>query len=813
MESLAQDVRYAVRRLGKTPGFTLVALVTLALGIGANTALFSVVHAVLLHALPFREPERLYSVFSRHTSTDRYPFSLPEFCDYRDRNRTLEAFAGFANWSASLQGEGPAERLPGLRVSAHLFEMLGTQALLGRALRPADDTPGNEKVVVLSHALWQRRFGGDPGVLDRSLTLNGESFSVVGVLPRDFLFPARDIEFAVPLAPDQDQWRHDRGSTNFIRVLGRAREGVSRAQIADDLEAIGRRLQQEFPNSYVRKKGVLAVPYQEELTRNFSRVLWVLLGAVALLLLIACANLANLMLVRAGERRREMAIRQALGASQAHLVRQLLIESALLALAGAALGMLLARWVVPTLVALSPAAMPRAKQIELSLPVLLSTFVAALLAGLLFGLAPALRAARVDPNADLKAEARGAVGAADRSRTRGLIVAGQLAMMMVLLSGAGLLYKSFREVMRVEPGFDAGVLTLRLSLPRKDYAELAKVSAFYRQLEARVAALPGVTSVAAVNQLPLNGALASADYKVADRPPASESQLPTANYRMATEAYFRSMGIPLIAGRVFGEGDREGSVPVAVISQGLARLSFPDREAVGQHLLVNDSPAGFRSLEIVGVVGDVKHAGLENDADPHLYVPYHQTNRNLLVWLAANQFLVVKCAGAPLALADAIRRELQAVDPSVASADVRTTGDYVEAAAASRRFSLALLAVFASLALSMAAVGIYGVVSYSVAQRTREIGVRLALGARINDILALVLGEGLKRTGAGIAVGLAGALAAGRALRGLLYGVNATDPPTYAAVVVLLLVVTLAACLVPAWGAARVNPLAALRQD
>ncbi len=813
MDSLARDVRSAVRRLAKTPGFTVVALVTLALGIGANTALFSVVHAVLLRALPFEEPGRLFWVWSRHTSTDRYPFQVPEFCDYRDQSRTLDALAGFANWSTNLTGEGPAERLAGLRVSDNFFALLGTGAARGRTLRPGDDTPGNEKVVVLSHGLWQRRFGGDPEIVGSRLTLNGEPFSVVGILPREFFFPIRDIELAVPLAPDKDPWRHNRDTTNFIRILGRAREGVSRAQVTDDLDAIAARLQKEFPKSYARKKGVMAVPYQEELTRNFRQALFVLLAAVALLLLIACANLANLMLVRATERRREMAIRQALGASQAQLARQLLIEGALLAFGGAVVGILLAFWAVPALVASSPATMPRANEIHISLPVLLFTAGAAILAGLTFGLVPAVRAARVDPNQDLKGEGRGGAGAADRGRVRGLSVAAQVAMMMVLLTCAGLLLRSFREVMRVEPGFDPGVLTVRLSLPRGSYGELEMVSQFYREFESRVAGLPGVASVAAVSQVPLNGALASADYKVADRPPAAEDQLPTAQYRLATPSYFRTMGIPVVAGRAFGDDDREEGARVAIVSQALARQSFPDRDPVGKHLMVKDTPDGFRFMEIVGVVGDVKHASLESEAQPHLYVPYHQTHRELLVWLTSNQFLVVRTAKAPLTLAEAIRRELQAVDPNVAAADVRTSGYYLDAAAASRRFSLVLLALFAGVALVMAAVGIYGVVSYTAAQRTRETGVRLALGATMGDILTLVLGEGVKRAVVGIAVGLGAAVAASRALQGLLHGVPPTDPFTYGGVIVILVAVALAASFLPAWRAARLDPLVALRRE
>jgi len=435
------------------------------------------------------------------------------------------------------------------------------------------------------------------------------------------------------------------------------------------------------------------------------------------------------------------------------------------------------------------------------------------LAAVIFGLVPALRAARVDPNRDLKAEGRGAAGAAEGSRTRGLIVASQVALMMMLLTGAGLLWKSFREVMRVDAGFDPGVLTVRLSLPRKDYGELVKVSQFYRQLEARVGALPGVTAVGAVNQVPLNGALASAEYKVADRPPASDDNLPTAQYRMSTPEYFKAMGIPVIAGRAFTDDDREGGAPVVVISRALARQSFPDRDPLGKYLLVRDSQARFRPLQIVGVAGDVRHTSLEAEAEPHVYLPYHQTNPDLLVWLTNNQFLVVRTAVPPLALAEGVRRELQAVDSTVAAADIRASGYYLDNATAGRRFSLELLAGFAVLALALAAIGIYGVVSYTVAQRTREIGVRLALGADMGDIARMVLGEGVRRTAVGVAIGLAGALAASRAVRGMLYGVGATDPVTYAAVIALLVAVTVAACLLPAWRAARVSPLAALRED
>jgi putative ABC transport system permease protein len=446
------------------------------------------------------------------------------------------------------------------------------------------------------------------------------------------------------------------------------------------------------------------------------------------------------------------------------------------------------------------------------LPVLGFTIGAAFLSALVFGLVPALRATRADPSRELQGDGRGATGSRDRSAARGLVVMAQVAVMMVLLVGAGLLLQSFQAVMRVEPGFDEDVLTARLSLPRADYADIHRMSRFYRDLEGRLSRLPGVSEVAAVNHVPLNGALASADYKVADRAPVGEDQLPTAQYRMVTPAYFRAMGVPLRAGRSFDDDDREGGALVAIITESLARQSFPDRSPVGERLLVRDNPEGFRAMEIVGVVGDLRHSSLEGEPEPHLFVPYHQTHRELLVWLALNQFVVVRTPGAPSSMAEGLRRELHALDPHVAADDLRTTGFYVDAAAAARRFSFVLLTLFAGVGLVMAGVGIYGVVTYSVAQRRRETGVRLALGATMRDIVILILGEGLRRTFLGVLTGLLAALLASRTLRSQIYGVEATDPLSYAGAIVLLVGVTLAACLLPAWRAARSNPTQALRR-
>jgi putative ABC transport system permease protein len=812
LEQFAQDIRYGLRMLARSPGFTAVAIVTLALGIGANTAIFSVVHAVLLRELPFAEPDRLYWMWTKHTSRDRYPFTLPEYCDYRDQNRSFEQLAAFGSWSANLTGQGDPERLIGTRVSANFFQTLGVRAAVGRTLLPDDDLPANRYVVVLTHGLWQRRFGSDPGIVGKPLALNGENYIVAGVLPPEFVFLFYpDAEVGIPLAPDAHPWRMDRNSVNFLRLVGRLKSGVTHSQAEADMNGIAQRLKAEYPTPFARKLGVFLVPVHEEIVRDFSRALWVLLGAVGTVLLIACANLANLMLIRAAARHREIAIRHALGASAARLTRQLLTESILLAFAGGALGLLLAAGGVPALVALSPAAMPRLNQIAIRFPVLLFTLGATSLAGLLFGLVPALRASRADVNEELKTEARG-TGGVQHHRMRSLIVAGQVAAMVILLTGAGLLIKSFRQVQRVSPGFDEqNVLTVRLSLPQKRYSHQGPVSQFYRKLLPRLESLPGVTSVGVASQVPLNGAVAGVDYTVADRPPASEHGVPRAQYRVASRGYFRAMRIPLLAGREFEEIDTPETQPVAIVSAALVRKSFPDRDPIGQRILVDDNSTGPRPLEIVGVVGDVKHDSLESEPTGEIYVAFHQTHPDGLVWLTTTQYWVLRTQGEPLALAASVRRELLAVDAEVASSNIRTMEQYLASTVAPRRFNLLLLGMFAAVALLLAATGLYGVVSYSVAWRTREIGLRMALGAQRADILRAVLGQALRLTAIGIVLGLGGALALTRALQGLLYGVTATDPPTFAGAVLVMGSVALLACYLPARRASRLDPQATLR--
>lgn len=809
---IGSDVRDAIRGWRRRPAFFLAALVSLGLGIGANTAIFSVVHGVLLQPLPFRDPDRLFLIHSRHTSTDRYPFQLPEFCDHRDGNHALLAMAAWAGWSANLTGAGEAERIQGMRASANLFDLLGVTTPLGRALVPADDAPGAERVVVLSHGLWTRRFGGDPGMVGRAVTFNGEGYTVVGVLPPEFLFPLRGAEAVVPLRPEDDPWRHNRDSTSFLRVAGRARPGETLESIQADLDAISSQQRQQYPASYARKQGVLVTPWAAELVRGVAPVLWVLQAAVGLLLLITCANLSCLMLVRVAAQRRELAVRRALGASPMLIVRRQMTEGLLLALAGGAAGLTAAIGSVPALLALAPPSLPRADQIGLRPGVLVFTLLAATIAGVLTTTLPAWRASRSDLREDLSADARTGPGRAS-ARLRGIIVVAEVALLMVLLSGAGLLYRSFQEAARVSPGFDADVLTVRLSLPRGRYGDIARIASFYHELESRVVNLPGVTAVSAANQVPLNGALASADYKTDDTPLGDDARVPTADYRMVTPRYFEAMGIPLLSGRAFRETDIDGSPPVAIISRALARQSFADRDPVGQRILISDNPKGFRPFEIVGVVGDIRHESLEADATAHVFVPYAQVNPQLLVWLAATQFLVVRASVEPMTLEPAIRRALREVDPDVAAAQVRTTGAYVEALIAPRRFSLTLLGLFAGLAALMAATGLQSVVATSVALRKREIAVRIALGAPPARIRWTILLYGVRLAAGGLAAGLAISLGSAKIMGGLLFGVTPADPASHAAAMVALAAVVLAACDAPARRAARVAPVEALRGE
>jgi putative ABC transport system permease protein len=816
LEQLIQDLRYGLRSLRRAPGFTIVAVSTLGLGIGATTAIFSLVNAILLRQLPFKNPEQLVAVDSKRTDPGKHPFTIPDFIDYRDQNQTLEQIAAYANWSASLTGSGEAERVQGMRISANAFQLLGVEAVVGRALVPEDDTPGRQNVAVLSHGLWQRRFGGDPRLVGQTLSLNGHSYTIVGVLPPQFIFPIQEAELAVPLAPDADPWRSARTSTNFLRAIARLKPGVPLAQAEADLTSIAGRMRQQYPaaNENMNKLGVTLTPLNEVVVGDYRHALWMLLGAVGFVLLIASINLASLSLARASTRHREMAIRTAHGATRWRLIRQMTTESLLLALSGGLIGLLLAWWGINFLLALSPAGMPRLSEVGLDARVLIFTLAVSLLAGSIFGILPAVKASRVNLNEELKSGGRGGNDGAARNRVRSFLVVAEIAISLILLLSAGLLIKSFSRLQEVRPGFESeNLLVVRLSLPRTRYANRDALISFYDQLQPLLEGMPGVSAVGAVSALPLSTTRASIEFTIEGRP-SPQNEVWVTDYRIASTGYFRAMKIPLLRGREFSEQDNAHTTPVAMISETLARRFWPDgANPVGARLLIDDNDQGPRPVEIVGVVGDVKHLSLEAEPTPHVYLPLRQIHEDGVVWMTNNQYWLIRSDVSPLSLASAVQREIRKVDPEVPASNIKTMEQYLSASVSPRRFNLWLLTVFAASALVLATVGIYGVMSYSVAQRTREIGVRMALGAQRSDILRMVIGHGMLLAVAGLALGLVGALALSRLMGGLLYQVSTTDPATYILLTFFLLLVTLAACLVPARRATKVDPMVALRYE
>jgi putative ABC transport system permease protein len=814
MDSLWHDLRYAVRMLARKPGFTLVAVLTLGLGIGANTAIFSVVNAMLLRQLPFREPDRLVWVWSVRPERSDAPFSLPEFMDYRAQNQTLQDLAALANWSASLTGRGDAERLQGARASANIFQVLGVEAAVGRTLIPADDSPNAPRVVVLTHALWQRRFGADPKLVGQVLIFNGESYEVVGVLPPALPFPLPQAEFVVPLSPETDPWRNVRTSVNFLRLVGRLKPGLSRAQAEAELTSICHRLREQFPVEYARKEGVKLELLHEQLTSRYRAALLVLQGAVTLVLLIAAANLANLLLVRATARLREFAIRSALGAGRLRLARQLLTESLVLVGAGGALGLLLALWGVDLLVALSPRDLPRLAEVRLDTSVLLYALGLSLVVGVFFGLTSALGAQRASLNQELTAGGRGVQTGAHRHWAGRFLVVAEITLAVVLLVSAGLLMKSLLHVEEVDPGFAPdNVLVARLSFPQAKYNTAEAFADFSERLEERVLRLPGVEAVGGISILPLSGVWASVDFTVEGRPPLSPEEVPQAQYRLVTPGYRRAMQIPLLQGRDIAPWDNAQAPPVLFIGQTVAAKFFPKENPLGARLLVDDNDTGPRPVEVVGVVGDVKQFGLDAPPTYDVYAALHQAHPDGFHWIRNNQFWVVRTSGNPLGLAEVFRRELRSIDPDVPASDLQSLEQYLTASLAPRRFNLRLILTFAATALLLACMGVYGTVSYGVAQRTQEIGIRLALGGLPRDIFRLVVSQGMRLTLAGVGLGLIGALGLTRFLSSLLYGVSPADPVTYVGIALLLLGISLLACYVPARRATQVDPMTALRYE
>jgi predicted permease len=811
--SVISDCRYGLRQLRKNPGFTTAAVLTLALGIGANTALFSVVNAVLLRQLPFAHADRAFWITEVRPERSDAPFSLPDFLDYRDHTGSLDSISAIGSWNANVTGRGDAERLNSLRVSANLFETLGVNAAVGRTLEPEDDRPGAPPVAVMTYGLWQRRFGGDRSLVGQQLELNGLSYTLVGILPPSFFFPLPQAELAVPLVPDADPWRQNRNTVNFLLLVGRTRQGVPSERAEAEMNALAHKLRKQFPEPNARKIGVKLTPMRDKITGGYRRALWVLLGAVGFVLLIGCANLANLNLARGTERRREMSIRSALGATRWQIIKQFLLESALLAAGGGILGALLAPVGIRGLLALSPSTIPRAGEISLDASALAFTVLVSFVAAIVSGLAPALAASHGDLAQQLNEGARGSTqGGPGKALRTGLVIV-EVALSLILLAGAGVLLKSFSKLQAVNTGFDPHqILAVRLSLPKARYPHLAEVTRFYDALLPRVQTIPGASAVGVVQRLPLNGQIASIPFTIVGRAFLKEDA-PDAQYRIVNPMYLRAMRIPLLAGREFSERDTDRTPLVCHVNETLAKRYWPGGDAVGAQVMLDDNDSGPRQAEVVGIIHDVKDRGLEAAPSSDIYIPLRQTHEDAIDQLQDNQYWVVRTDGEPLLLAKAFREQVRAVDGEVAASNVRSMDQYLSLTIAPRRFNLQLLSVFALAALALAVAGIYGVISYSVNQRAHEIGVRMAIGAGRSHVLTMVIGDGIKPVLAGLALGMLGVLGLGQAVASLVYGVSATDPATLAGVTLLFGGVSLAALYLPARRAARIDPLVILRKD
>jgi putative ABC transport system permease protein len=802
MQTLWQDMRYGARMLLKNPGFTLIAVITLALGIGANAAIFSVINSVLLRPLPYPQPERLIWIWGTNPSADikQESASLPDFADWKAQGRSFAAVGGFTNFSPILTDAGEPERLTGSLVTDGFFTTLGVSPQLGRAFTPDEDRPDNRRVVVLGHSLWQRRFSGDPGIVGRKIILNGNPYLVVGVMPPGFKHPLpgmrAPVEVWTPLGIDPATTGR---RSDFLGVVARLKPGVAIGQARSEMDALMRRLEGQYPDTN-RGWGVILLPLLERFVGDMRPTLYLLLAAVGFLLLIACANVANLLLTRATARQREVAIRSALGARRGRIVRQLLTESALLSGLGGAVGLLMAKWGMDALISMSPASLPRLGEVAFDWRVLGGAFGVALVTSLLFGLLPALQAATPLLNEALKEGGRGA-DAARGKRLRGAIVVAEVALALLLSVGAGLMLRSFALLQNVNPGFNPEkVLTASLALPRAKYEEGPRVVAFYRRLLDEVAALPGVESAGLVDALPLAGGN-YLSFVIEGRPPADRT--PDAEHRVVSPGYFKAMGIPLIRGRLLSEQDHAQASFATVISETMARRYWPNEDPLGKRINLDDTLAApWRT--IVGIVGDVRNEGLNAEPNPQMYVSFAQTPRQ-------GMSLVVRGAGDPTGLVAGVRNKVAELDRDQPLYNVRTLEQALAESLARERFGLLLIVTFAGLALLLAAVGVYGVLAYSVTQRTREIGVRLALGASRRDVLRLIAGQGMKLVLAGVGAGLLAAFALTRLMTRLLYGITATDPLAFIVVSVLLVVVALVACWIPARRATKIDPMVALR--
>ncbi|HEV3409497.1 MAG TPA: ABC transporter permease [Chthoniobacterales bacterium] len=807
MSTLLHDFRYAMRMLAKSPGFTAVAVLSLALGIGANTAIFSVLNAVLLKALPFNEPESIVLVWGAHQKRGltRAQLSATDVADIRKRNSVFEEIATYASVRPAISdGRGEPERIPGAQVGDGFFDVMRAKPLLGRVFTPEEQIEGNDFVVVLSYGLWQRRFGGDPDVIGKTVMLSARPYTIIGVMPADFRSLPSGLldapaELYRPVAePPDDKQR----SSRHLRAIARLKPGVTLAAAQTEMNLIVRQLEQEYPEDY--KGGALnVVSLREDLIGKIRPALLMLFGAVAFLLLIACANVGNLLLARSLARRKEVAIRAALGAGRAQIIRQFLTESVLLAVAGGALGLMMAVWGTTFIEAVAAEIVPMLGAIEIDARVLGFTAAVSLTTGLLFGSAPALRASRADLNATLSDGARGAVAGSTRSVLRSSLVVVEIALAMVLLVGAGLLIRSVMRLHAVDPGFKPErILTMNIWLPNAKYPKGADFIAFYDRALERIRALPEVEAAAMTSVLPISENFDQRTIE-AEGQPKGPGENPDVDNYFVTPDYLRTMSIPLRRGRALTEHDREDTPLVVLASETTARQLWPNEDPIGKRIRYYNKEENRPWRTVVGVVGDVKQYGLDTTAKMAIYVPVAQNPNSAMT-------LVVKTRTAPETVIAPVRREIRAVDPDQAVFSIRSMDQLLADSIALRRFSMFLLGIFAALALLLAAIGIYGVLAQSVVQRTHEIGIRMALGAQMRDVLRLILGHGMTLAVLGIIAGIAGALGTTRLLANLLFGVAPTDASTFLAIAFLLGAVAFLACYLPARRAAKLDPVTAL---
>ncbi len=797
LADILRDARHGIRQLVRTPAFTAVAILTLAVGIGATTAIFSVVNGVLLRPLPYGEPEQLVRVHEVVPQFGTFAVAPATFLDWQRDNASFTNIAAYTGGSATIPSDDGAQRVPSTLVTAHLFDVLGVQPALGRNFTKEEDAPGGGAVAIISHGMWQRRFGGAADVLGRTLTINGRPTQIIGVMPADFYFPSRTVELWMPVALNPAN--ASRGG-HFLGVVARRKPDVTLEQARAEMKALSERLANQYPES--AKESAETVALLDQVVGRIRPAILTLFAAVGVVVLIACANVANLLLVRATVREKEIAIRTALGAGRGRVALQMLVESVVLALAVGGLGLLLAYLAVPAIQSLSAGTIPRVDDVTVDTRVLGFVALASMATGILFGLFPAWRATRSTVGSTLKEGGRGSASGGGRWIRNTLLVA-EVAMSIVLLVGAALLLRSFSRLTNVDPGFDKEkVLAFQVGLPQLKYPQPPQRQAFFETLLERLDALPQVAGVGMVQTVPFRSDY-TLSFEIQGRPPVQAGEGPSANYRVASPGYFAAMGIPLVRGRAFTDRDGVDAPKVAIVDQAFVNRHFPNEEPLGRGLDIGNGTDGF--YEIVGVIGDVHQAGLAEAPEPTRYVPYRQD-------VFGQMWVVVRTEGDPTALSPLVRHTLQSLDSSVAAALMSPMQDVVENSVGQARFSMLLLGLFALIALFLASVGLYGVVAYSVSQRTQEIGVRMAIGAQGRDVMRMILGDGMKLALIGVAIGIAGALALSRVVSSMLYEVTRFDPVSYIVTPLVLLGVAMLACYFPARRAMRVDPILTLRQ-